>query len=316
MPRRQRPQRRPASCPLAPALPQRFLCAPRGRGGMAGEAQCLSYAGCNFLRQRLVLATLSGRPLKIRKIRAKEEDPGLRGERRHRQPLREEVGGKRGGGVPAVPGAVPGARCRAGTAPHREPRTGQPRAGPGWSEQGGAGACRCLPEEALSWEAGDLADAGGGAGGAGRVSPGRLVLVEANVPCKDVLAAVRDSARSAEVSLLLPGLPCAGPKRRAPGLVPLSRRARAAPLSRRARAAPARGPAGGWDPLAARAAPQLAPGTLRSSRRSCGIWRLSGCRRLLCAQCAVLRLFAGAEVPRFYCVWGCALIFAWVLPKQ
>ncbi|XP_042660812.1 RNA 3'-terminal phosphate cyclase-like protein [Tyto alba] len=47
-------------------------------GGAAGEAQCLSYAGCNFLRQRLVLSTLSGRPLKIRKIRAKEEDPGLR----------------------------------------------------------------------------------------------------------------------------------------------------------------------------------------------------------------------------------------------
>ncbi|KAJ7424560.1 RNA 3'-terminal phosphate cyclase-like protein [Pitangus sulphuratus] len=45
---------------------------------MAGEAHCLSYAGCNFLRQRLVRATLSGRPLKIRKIRAKEEDPGLR----------------------------------------------------------------------------------------------------------------------------------------------------------------------------------------------------------------------------------------------
>uniref|UniRef100_A0A8B9G4S6 RNA 3'-terminal phosphate cyclase domain-containing protein n=1 Tax=Amazona collaria TaxID=241587 RepID=A0A8B9G4S6_9PSIT len=45
---------------------------------MAGETQCLSYAGCNFLRQRLVLATLSGRPIKIRKIRAKEEDPGLR----------------------------------------------------------------------------------------------------------------------------------------------------------------------------------------------------------------------------------------------
>ncbi|NXT63958.1 RCL1 protein, partial [Chaetops frenatus] len=44
----------------------------------AGEAQCLSFTGCNFLRQRLVLATLSGRPLKIRKIRAKEEDPGLR----------------------------------------------------------------------------------------------------------------------------------------------------------------------------------------------------------------------------------------------
>ncbi|RMC19469.1 hypothetical protein DUI87_04081 [Hirundo rustica rustica] len=47
-------------------------------GGAAVEAQCLSYAGCNFLRQRLVLATLSGRPLKIRKIRSKEEDPGLR----------------------------------------------------------------------------------------------------------------------------------------------------------------------------------------------------------------------------------------------
>ncbi|XP_031462024.1 RNA 3'-terminal phosphate cyclase-like protein [Phasianus colchicus] len=43
-----------------------------------GGAQCLSFAGCNFLRQRLVLSTLSGRPLKIRKIRAKEEDPGLR----------------------------------------------------------------------------------------------------------------------------------------------------------------------------------------------------------------------------------------------
>ncbi|NXW38828.1 RCL1 protein, partial [Phaetusa simplex] len=43
-----------------------------------GAASCLGYAGCNFLRQRLVLATLSGRPLKIRKIRAKEEDPGLR----------------------------------------------------------------------------------------------------------------------------------------------------------------------------------------------------------------------------------------------
>ncbi|NXA53090.1 RCL1 protein, partial [Nothocercus julius] len=45
---------------------------------MSGRSQCLSYAGCNFLRQRLVLSTLSGRPLKIRKIRAREEDPGLR----------------------------------------------------------------------------------------------------------------------------------------------------------------------------------------------------------------------------------------------
>uniref|UniRef100_A0A8C2STN5 RNA 3'-terminal phosphate cyclase-like protein n=1 Tax=Coturnix japonica TaxID=93934 RepID=A0A8C2STN5_COTJA len=43
-----------------------------------GGGQSLSFAGCNFLRQRLVLSTLSGRPLKIRKIRDKEEDPGLR----------------------------------------------------------------------------------------------------------------------------------------------------------------------------------------------------------------------------------------------
>ncbi|KYO20841.1 RNA 3'-terminal phosphate cyclase-like protein [Alligator mississippiensis] len=45
---------------------------------MAGQSPSLSYVGCNFLRQRLVLATLSGRPVKIRQIRAKEEDPGLR----------------------------------------------------------------------------------------------------------------------------------------------------------------------------------------------------------------------------------------------
>ncbi|XP_025061992.1 RNA 3'-terminal phosphate cyclase-like protein isoform X2 [Alligator sinensis] len=45
---------------------------------MAGQSPSLSYMGCNFLRQRLVLATLSGRPVKIRQIRAKEEDPGLR----------------------------------------------------------------------------------------------------------------------------------------------------------------------------------------------------------------------------------------------
>uniref|UniRef100_H3A6A2 RNA 3'-terminal phosphate cyclase-like protein n=1 Tax=Latimeria chalumnae TaxID=7897 RepID=H3A6A2_LATCH len=38
----------------------------------------LSYEGCNFFRQRVVLATLSGRPVKIRKIRAKDDNPGLR----------------------------------------------------------------------------------------------------------------------------------------------------------------------------------------------------------------------------------------------
>nr|XP_056704363.1 RNA 3'-terminal phosphate cyclase-like protein [Euleptes europaea]XP_056722669.1 RNA 3'-terminal phosphate cyclase-like protein [Euleptes europaea] len=45
---------------------------------MASPAHSLSYVGCNFLRQRLVLSTLSGRPVKIRKIRAKEDNPGLR----------------------------------------------------------------------------------------------------------------------------------------------------------------------------------------------------------------------------------------------
>nr|XP_005296848.2 RNA 3'-terminal phosphate cyclase-like protein isoform X2 [Chrysemys picta bellii] len=57
-----------------------IAAAPRGRpgGGMASQPHSLSYVGCNFLRQRLVLSTLSGRPVKIRKIRAKEENPGLR----------------------------------------------------------------------------------------------------------------------------------------------------------------------------------------------------------------------------------------------
>lgn len=46
---------------------------------MATSAHSLSYAGCNFLRQRLILSTLSGRPVKIRKIRARDDNPGLRG---------------------------------------------------------------------------------------------------------------------------------------------------------------------------------------------------------------------------------------------
>lgn len=46
---------------------------------MASQAPSLSYVGSNFLRQRLVLSTLSGRPVKIRKIRAKDDNPGLRG---------------------------------------------------------------------------------------------------------------------------------------------------------------------------------------------------------------------------------------------
>ncbi|ESO92599.1 hypothetical protein LOTGIDRAFT_216688 [Lottia gigantea] len=38
----------------------------------------LHYEGCNFFRQRLVLATLSGRSVKIKKIRSKDDDPGLK----------------------------------------------------------------------------------------------------------------------------------------------------------------------------------------------------------------------------------------------
>lgn len=50
------------------------------RAHMATQAHSLSYAGCNFLRQRLVLSTLSGRPVKIRRIRARDDNPGLRGD--------------------------------------------------------------------------------------------------------------------------------------------------------------------------------------------------------------------------------------------
>ncbi|TSL28227.1 RNA 3'-terminal phosphate cyclase-like protein [Bagarius yarrelli] len=39
----------------------------------------LSYEGCNFLRQRLVLSTLSGKKVKVRNIRSRDDNPGLRG---------------------------------------------------------------------------------------------------------------------------------------------------------------------------------------------------------------------------------------------
>jgi len=41
------------------------------------RAQFLEYEGSNFLRQRLVLATLTGRAVKIDRIRARDDDPGL-----------------------------------------------------------------------------------------------------------------------------------------------------------------------------------------------------------------------------------------------
>jgi RNA 3'-terminal phosphate cyclase-like protein len=41
-------------------------------------AMILRYQGSNFLRQRLCLATVSGRPVVITDIRPKDENPGLR----------------------------------------------------------------------------------------------------------------------------------------------------------------------------------------------------------------------------------------------
>ncbi|ORY93076.1 RNA 3'-terminal phosphate cyclase [Syncephalastrum racemosum] len=41
-------------------------------------SKLLTFEGHNHLRQRLVLATLSGKPLRINKIRSDDQDPGLR----------------------------------------------------------------------------------------------------------------------------------------------------------------------------------------------------------------------------------------------
>lgn len=43
-------------------------------------SKLLKYEGFNYLRQRLILATLSGKPVRIEKIRSDDENPGLRGE--------------------------------------------------------------------------------------------------------------------------------------------------------------------------------------------------------------------------------------------
>ncbi|NP_001089932.1 uncharacterized protein LOC735001 [Xenopus laevis] len=45
---------------------------------MASQGNCLRYEGCNFFRHRIVLSTLSGRPVKIQGIRVKDESPGIR----------------------------------------------------------------------------------------------------------------------------------------------------------------------------------------------------------------------------------------------
>jgi len=39
----------------------------------------LVYEGSNHLRYRLLLSTLSGKPVKITNIRTKNDDPGLKG---------------------------------------------------------------------------------------------------------------------------------------------------------------------------------------------------------------------------------------------
>jgi len=43
------------------------------------DTRVLTYEGCNFLRQRLVLATLSSRPVRITKLREDADEPGLKG---------------------------------------------------------------------------------------------------------------------------------------------------------------------------------------------------------------------------------------------
>ena len=65
------------------ASSQTFTCSnPRDCRKMAASpnASILQFEGCNFLRQRLVLATLSGRPVRIRHIRKDSSEPGLKGE--------------------------------------------------------------------------------------------------------------------------------------------------------------------------------------------------------------------------------------------
>lgn len=43
------------------------------------ENNLLIYRGSNFLKQRLILSTLSGKPVRIVEIRSNDHDPGLRG---------------------------------------------------------------------------------------------------------------------------------------------------------------------------------------------------------------------------------------------
>ncbi|KAI4889833.1 hypothetical protein NFI96_024759, partial [Prochilodus magdalenae] len=50
----------------------------RGCSSSSSSMATLTYEGCNFFRQRLVLSTLSGKRVKIRNIRSRDDEPGLR----------------------------------------------------------------------------------------------------------------------------------------------------------------------------------------------------------------------------------------------
>jgi len=46
---------------------------------MSSSRNILTFEGCSYLRQHLVLSILSGKAIKIKKIRHKDDNPGLRG---------------------------------------------------------------------------------------------------------------------------------------------------------------------------------------------------------------------------------------------
>ena len=48
-------------------------------GKISEETEELEFEGSNFFRLRLTFATLSGRPVRITKIREDEPKPGLKG---------------------------------------------------------------------------------------------------------------------------------------------------------------------------------------------------------------------------------------------
>ena len=51
----------------------------KGASTLRVYKKMLTFEGCNFFRQRLVLSTLSGKAIKIIRIRDKDEQPGLTG---------------------------------------------------------------------------------------------------------------------------------------------------------------------------------------------------------------------------------------------